>query len=36
LPTIVEDKRDDGATNASTEGSSKEESSSKEKEVVHA
>jgi hypothetical protein len=34
--TIVEDKRDDGATNAPVEGSSKEAGSSKEKEVVHA
>ncbi|MET0529535.1 MAG: hypothetical protein ABW003_14580 [Microvirga sp.] len=34
--TIVEDKRDDGATNAPTQSSSKHEGSSKEKEVVHA
>jgi hypothetical protein len=34
--TVVEDKRDDGATNAPVKGSSKEEGSSKEKEAVHA
>jgi hypothetical protein len=33
---IVEDKRGDGATNAPTEGSSREEGSSKEKEAIHA
>jgi hypothetical protein len=34
--TIVEEKRDDRATDAPTEGSGKEEGSSKEKGVVHA
>jgi hypothetical protein len=34
--TIIKDKRDDGATNAPVGGSSKEEGSSKEKDVVHA
>jgi hypothetical protein len=34
--TIVEDKGDDGATTVPVAGSSKEEGSSKEKEVVHA
>ena len=34
--TIAEDKRDDGAPNPPVAGSSREEGSSKEKEVVHA